>query len=423
MADVNFTTTDFTISTGTGTQDVTVSGMSASGDIKAVIFICSGGTVDGTAAADARMSVGFSDGTTDYVGSTWVDDGQTTTNATRHLRSDGVIAMYTDITLDHIFSVNSFITDGVRLDIDNQAATAFYCTVVFIHGTDVTNASVGEVNLGTGTAAIDITAPAFEPDIVFLLNSGTSSAPPNAEGNSSFGFGCAINDGSASQACAAFGSQDNQSDSSNSITMIRNDRISTLVFNNNPQYDVLLSDFDANGFSLTPSLSAGSDRIFYLALAFSNSPDIDLVNMSYPTSGDYAETTPGFQPDFGMIVQTGDGNTINTKNGVGGSFSIAVFDDTNIFTDTITDEDGITLPGGTTNAQSLHSSSLKILSEDGATTLVEASGYAFDSSGVDFTLTTNPFPAELGWALYVGQAAGGGGGPIEIEVLPGGTPY
>jgi hypothetical protein len=92
-------------------------------------------------------------------------------------------------------------------------------------------------------------------------------------------------------------------------------------------YTLLASDFDATGFSITPSASAGSDDWLYLALNLGGN-SVSLFDFETPDAiGVVSYETPGFEPAFGLTVTTflpaRDAGTFD--NDVG-TLSIGVFD-------------------------------------------------------------------------------------------------
>lgn len=417
MADVKFEVMRQALSTATAgnTQDFTISGF---GTPKAAIFIVTNAVTDDTIAADAILSIGFTDGTNEAATGTRAADGGSLTEGDRYHSSARVIVAPTGTSTELFgFSFNSWTTDGVTLDIDVQSSTARLCTCILIGGSDVSNAFVSEYDdLGTGTSPIDIdfgVGNRFQPDLVFMTSMGPAGATPTGTANMKISFGVGINDGADTQRVAMIGNV-NGSSTNLGNAYIGNDSIVGAVYQSSLGWDAVIGSYDANGFSITPNSSSASSIVFYLALKFTNSPDIDLFDMSWPTTGDYAETTPGFTPSFGMIVSNAGISTRNTSTLTGiASLAVSSFDGNGIYTQNVTDEDGVI----SMNCQSLSSDQLRIIDNDGSTDYVIASSYAFDSSGWDFTLSTNPGSAVLGWGLAIGAGSTGpapGAGSISI---------
>jgi hypothetical protein len=82
--------------------------------------------------------------------------------------------------------------------------------------------------------------------------------------------------------------------------------------------------------------------------------------------------------------------------------SITVFDDTNINALSFSGEDAL----ATSNENSRHSDSLSLADAAGDQEVVAT--YALDSLGWDFTISTNPAAAILGWWFAIGPGAAGG---------------
>lgn len=399
MADVTIRTVRATVPTSGSTLDVTISGF---GDVKAVVFFSSRASSDDTAASHAAFDIGFIDRETtpNRCGVSIFD--QTALSTTNTWRDLDASVIQTGLggagTPDFVLDFNSWITDGIRLDIDDNPGGARLLTCIFIGGTDAAESFVGTQSLGTGTSAIDITAPGFEPDIVFgLANGGTTNAAHAIQS-----FGCAVNDGADTQGCLSYSGRDGVT-TSVVCGSLRNNRFLTQTFNDAESWNLTIGSYDASGFSVTPSASAGSDTLLYLALKFDNSPDISLDFLDGPTAtGDHATTAPGFEPDFGMLFMS-DNTTANTVQGIDG-WGVYSFDATNDYSNSVANQDGV----GTTVSRSL-SSSGKIRDFDGAAADKHVGTFSsFDATGYTLNFpTTVPATASKWMALTVGPASGG----------------
>lgn len=396
MADVKFEVTRFGLATGGATQDITISGF---GTPKAAIFIFSDAVTDDTIANDLVFGVGFTDGTRQNCNSVYHEDGVTTTDTDR-ISSSSKVAIHP--LLSWHYSFNSWITDGVRINVDAAAGSTVLCTCILIGGSDVSNAYVNyKDDLGTGTSAVDITDPGFEPDLVFMTGVGNSSIAGTTQ--SIFSFGVGHNDGVDTQRVSMINSVTG-SGTSLTTAYVGNDSITGQIHSGALSWDGVIGAYDASGFSITPNASAGSDIVFYLALKFTNNPDVDLFDLTIPTSGNYAETNPGFTPNFGLICGV-QGPTARNSVSIVSQLSafISAFDDNGIYTTSGTDEDA----ASTMVCKSLSSDQFRVLDYQGSADAALASGYSFDSSGWDFTLSTNPGTTILGWGLAIGPASTG----------------
>lgn len=401
MADTKFEVTRAALTTAaaTNTQDITISGF---GTPKAAIFIVTSAITDATVAADAMFSIGWTDGTRESAACYLSDDDGVNTYAQNAHYNNRVISFHgpgsqTETTG---FGFDSWITDGVRIVVDEQADAAYLCTVILIGGSDVSNVYVGNYDdLGTSNQTIDITDPGFEPDVVFMAHTQETSwgTPAN---QAYFSVGCCINDGADTQRCIAKYLDHNQSTSSH-YGLIENTAASALIHSSATFFDSTIGTFDSSGFSVTVSASAFSTVMSYLAIKFSNSPNIDLFDTSWPTSGSVNEETPAFEPSFAMIFDLAGISTRNTRTNADASFGITAFDSNGAYSISSTHDDD-----GLTNEKSLSNDSIGLLGSDGSTTEVAASGYAFDSLGYNVTLTTNPASARLGWAFVIDSDTG-----------------
>jgi len=414
MADVKFEVVSFDLTTGAGPQSVTISGF---GTPSAAMFFLGSATADDTITADFHSGIGFSDGTNDAAICDFRVDASSADTQRGHSSARAGFSMTNAPAEEGGFSA-AMITDGVSLTMDDTFPTAYRVTCVLIGGADVANAFVGtHDDLGTGTSAVDITAPGFEPDVVFLICQSINTTLPVFTGSTVTSYGCAINDGAATQRSIRLGSY--AGSASTNYGYVGNTGAVGRTHNSS-EWEGVVGVFDSSGFSITPSASSGSSIVSYLALSFDNAPGIDLFDMEWPTSGDYAETAPGFTPSFGLIASLAGPTARNTKKETSNTLaamSVVAFDDTTINALTWSDNDD----EATTVAKSVHNDSLKLIEDDGSTTAVEGTLDGFDASGWDFSLTTNPSEAVLGWGFAIEAAAAGS--PITIEVPSGGTPY
>ena len=403
-ADIKIAVTRVALSTSYNgdTQDVTITG---DWTPKAAIFIHQGGASNNTISSGARFGIGFTDGTNQNATGFTSKDASGTTLTSRHESTDRCITSPTAAFPsgeDYGFAFNSWINSGgltgVRLTISKAVGAGKYVTVVLLGGDDLSSAHAGHKDdLGSGTSPVDINTVGFEPDVVFMTTVGGNSPPPNALSQAIYTFGAALNDGSATQRISAMSSVSAQSSSVVS-GYIGNTKITGQQYNDAVSWLGTIGSFDSSGFSITPSASASSDIVYFLCLKFANNPGLALFDVSLPTSGNYAETTPGFEPIFGLISSVVGPSTRNAVYSGSVGYSVAAFDASTIAAQNATDKDA----AGTTVSKSLSSDALRILDGDGSTISVAASSYALDSSGWDFTLTTNPSSAVLGWGLAIG---------------------
>jgi hypothetical protein len=323
------------------------------------------------------------------------EDGVTTSNTSRST-TDAVIVKpdYAGASRDFEFDFDSFITDGVRISVTTQASTANLCTVLLIK--DTAGVYTDNHDLGTVTTPQDITAPGFEPHLIFTLCNGHPTYPITATQNS-LNLGIGVNDGLDTQRVVGFAAQDNAS-TSNTTSYIGNTSVTGQTFASVQSWSGVVSNYDSSGFTIQTNTSASGDELVYLAIRFSVTPSLDLFDITIPTSGDYVESGLGFQPDFGFLALVDGPSSRNTATAVNtGTLGVTVLDDTNAYSSGISDEDGIGI-GVAKVAKGLTNNKFKHLDASGSA-LVDSSGYSLDSNGWTFTLTTSPSSSVLGYGL------------------------
>lgn len=393
VAPINYTIAvkGFATPTSTGDADVTstdIAGITP----EAAIILATEVASTGTETADSAVTMGFLT-TTSQVIWTSSDNGRTSTLARRMGRTDSALYVR-QVSNSQILSqaTGSFISGGVRLNYSTAVSSKRASLVAF---TGVSAAS-DTVALGTGTSAIDITAPGFTPDVVFLLSTNGTFAQTTTN---FFGaaFGIAVRTGE--QFGVSWIEADSAADGA-PVQQIRND-CGHLQANSSTgalDYKITVSDFDANGFSLTPSASAGSDTLAYLALKFDNSNGFKLVELTTPTAtGSQAITGVGFRPQLALIVLT-NMEAMNTAGAsdLSGALSFGFLGGEHWATSFAMDY------GAATTDTASNVKQQAVLSGDGpTTTAMEATLTSMDSDGMTLNWSAVQANAKKGFILFV----------------------
>jgi len=412
MADIKMKSQSAALSTAaSGTQDFTIAGF---GTVVGAIFQWCGGTALGTSVLEFLPGIGFCDVTNQVQIGGFCNDNQSTGDNSRRLSNAEVITILDQSqNTQGKFGFNSFITNGVRLDIDEQATSAYLVAFTLIGTDNIANINCGiKDDLGTGTSGVAITGVGDEPDLLFIGTVGGNNVPPSTNVHNFFSFGCAINDGSETQRVSLVSSDDNLSaPASRTNGYIGNDSICGRSFNDALSWDAVLTSFDADGFTITPNVSTASAVIIYFAITFTIKPQIALFDMEWPTADNYSETNPGFQPTFGMISTVLGPSSRNSLNSSGYTYFNAVFDSSILRALNSSDQDNQT----NTNSTSLMASTIRIRKPDSSGDDVVAGSVSFTSLGWDFTVTTNPASAGLGWGLAIGDNSSGPKIPVVMH--------
>jgi len=403
MADVKFRATTLALNTSTGTQNITISGF---GTPSSVIFLW-GGTTDGAQRTDgAHFGMGFADGTSEYMSAVASEDNVTTSDTFRLSRNDRCINIYsvTSGSSEYVISWNSWLTDGVQINIAATTGVTRHVTAILIGGSDVSNAYVGNHKLTTTTGANDITSVGFEPDLVFFMGTGHGGYGVSGGSENIFSMGIAHNDGVDTQRCLLFSDKDGSATTAVQ-TMLRNDSCIGQIYNGSVTWRGSVGTFDSSGFTITiDSGNSASDYIDFLALKFTNSPDISIDSLDSPTStGTYSTTAPGFEPDFAflMLSDCTAENTLQNQEG----FGVSVFDSTNEYCLAYSSEHNV----GTSNAASQwHSNAVDDLT-GGTTSLNIGTFSSFDTNGFSLSFPSTVAGTARKWAaLTIGPATATG---------------
>lgn len=152
-----------------GTFDLTKSGF---GTPKGAIILFSTATSKATKKAEVNYSIGFTDGTSHVCGAAacFPRSGSQETRSVWAYRNDRVGQLATNGSAwgdKKSITFNSWITDGIRLEVSVGSDTGFYVTVLLIGGTG--NIKVGNQNMNAQDVATNYTGASFEPTAMIGL--------------------------------------------------------------------------------------------------------------------------------------------------------------------------------------------------------------------------------------------------------------
>jgi len=393
MADVNFKVVRVALNTSTGTQDITISGF---GTPKAAIFYSDGVLTDDTITNSTRNSVGYTDGTNEAVVANFSLNGFSASDTSRLHRTDSVILVISQTAETGRANFDSFITDGVRIDITDAPPTANFVTVILINGDDVSDVKVETKQLTTTSTVI--TTVGFESSLVFLNSVGINAIDGSVGGQALMSNGIAVNDGSDSNFGILQFDQDAQGTSNTGQFTSNTDSVGQF-FNNSLTWGGDVNTYTSTGFTISTSASPGDDFVSYLALKFTNSPLVDVSIVDSPTAtGDKSFGSTASQPDFNLMI-TGNSTALDTNtSGVG--FSTFVADATNQFGNSYSMEDA----AATMVVDSISASGNLVQLFNGVKEF-EASFTNFTSSGADFNFSTVDGTARKWISLFIGSGA------------------
>jgi hypothetical protein len=271
---------------------------------KAVMIIANHADTDGVVEAGSRCQIGFADGTLERSWGVSADDGINPPNTGRGASSSQVIDLFIgpgspQVTANFV----SFQADSVTLDFTLVDSDAQLYTVVFFAGSAL-NAHVNTVELGTGTSPINVTDPGFPVDMVFGGGVGLPDdfAPIST---SIFFYGVAVNDGADTNKSINWNSRDGSAVPTELAAHLISDSVGGQLNAGTQNWDAIIDDFDAVGFSITPQVSSASDDFSYLAIGFGGVASPSLRSFDSPTSmGNDVRTGLDFEPQFVMLIMS-----------------------------------------------------------------------------------------------------------------------
>ena len=160
-----------------GDAQQTITGLDFEPEALILMTIRETGDIEGDQAGsdDARLSIGFSDGTNEYNSALCSDDAQSTTQCHKTIRSDTILCnqnMGTGAVNDGA-SLNSFTSDGFILDLDPTWDVDTKVVYVALRGV---NFKTGTFQSRTAVEEFSITDVGFKGQAMMLLNSGNSTA-------------------------------------------------------------------------------------------------------------------------------------------------------------------------------------------------------------------------------------------------------
>ena len=400
--------------TGGGTQDFTVSGLGSASEIKAVRFIVTTAVTDGTVASHALVCIGAASSTTDR----WfveinAEDAQTTTDTHRGVSTTAAISLSTPGTGDNasaLGDINSFITDGVRVDWDTTPAAGYLITAIIYAGTDV-SAFADAVDIGNTTdLATDITTVGFEPDLVHTALMNNASLPSSDTTTALQSLGAVTNDGAGGVVHRSWSMRYRSSRSTTESASRASALYGALIVNNagNLDFGCEFGTFDSSGFTVTTRNAGGNNSaICFLALAFNGAVDIKLDTYTTPTTtGSDADTSIGFEPQYVELgLSLSEAVETSYTDNRSAVFGLSAMTSSTQITNLVMDEDGVT----TSNSNSLSDNvAVNLLDDDGSTAVAVASLTSFDANGLTLNYTTAPGTAKVFWRLAIEVETAGG---------------
>lgn len=288
----------FQTPTATGNADITTTDLGGR-QPKAVIFFHSNHKVASGSAATTSLEygVGATDGTSHWAVAATSEHNQATSDCYSYQNTAGAIRVVDPAAGAFTVSGNfsSWIENGIRVNYGTAAAAQTDGYAIMFAG-DL-QAKVGTVNLGTGTSAIAVSC-GFKPDLVILCSAGLASSASTSN-LMSIGYGIAVNDnGTTVQRAISLAMADAAAAAGVPALQSRNDNACMQISNSNAGrlWGVSVGGWNSDGFQVTPTVSAASDDLCFVAIKFAKSR-VKLFDIATPTStGIQTYNDPNFPP-------------------------------------------------------------------------------------------------------------------------------
>ena len=327
------------IDTGTSTIDFTDTGMNGATGLAYLLFgqhIPVPATE--TVASYLRLSVGASDGTSQWVGAIRSADAQATTNTQPRGTIADVYALVNN-TAGGITSGraqhSAFIANGFRLARAGAPTLAGSALGLVFGGSD---ASVKAGTIAGNTAisgTASVTGLAFQPNLLFLWNNNTvfnDAAVSNVF--SSFGIANAT-----TQMCFAWSSADAVGTSDVSA-YIDTTHIAHFMAGTDQTHAVT---FNADGFTLTTGGATGVKTFGYLAVRLANQQTSIKIQDVPITTGATDPWSVGFEPAVNLAIQT-QMSVLDAErtDANAGAWGISLFNDIVQYSIALAEKDAVT---------------------------------------------------------------------------------
>jgi len=405
MTDVVVAITRVSASTSSGTQNITTTDLGGRTP-KAVRITGTYATANNTVTSDACISIGVSDGTSDYCLTFNEEDAQGSTDTERGVWDDSLVRYLIpgDATNWGTATNNGFITNGVQLNWSTGANAAYLLTVEFFAGDDL-SAFVDSTRLSTVDVPVNYTGAPFAFDAGFFYGfmGGTG-----VTGRSQIQMG--ICDGSGNQRSFAYVSF-NGLGTSSLVGYLSSDRAFCAINAGGVfDYGVLLSDIDSQGFTHTTDTNSSSNLFFFLLLN-TNGLNVLVSEDTIPTTtGSHGVSGLGFTPQYIYDIETAftSYDSLLTDDPVG-ELAFSAFTEDSAYSNTRSSRDGVS----TSVAKSLSKATASaLLKYDGSGLDVEAAWTSMDSGGFTRNFTTVNGSASK-WPFLAIQSPGV---PVVIEL-------
>lgn len=293
----------FNTTTDVATSTVEVTGLGF--EPKAIIFWWTKSTSTGTdEVAGGSISTGMglaTSSTSRRVVAMQSEDASAAADTDR-FHSDAACVHILTISgaTDGDLDVVSFDADGFTLVVDDQFTASYRVHYIAWGGSDITDVATGAATAPAGTGNSDVTGPGFQPDMVIIMASRQTGAPPAQSTNAAISFGFAAGGG---QGVLGLGSVHNQTTMDTGSYCYSGNVIG--VPSATSPIDVSrrasFVEFISTGFTLNWLETNSGDYVHWLAIKGGEWLVGSLLTQT-DTTTDIAESGFGFQPSGALLL-------------------------------------------------------------------------------------------------------------------------
>lgn len=313
----------FAFSTAGSTQDVTISGVTAT-PVAAKVVYSTNININTVANQLSLLGAGFASSTNNVAHAAIHDRVRPTFSA--RMMSDTYALISPDITDPGydtpIFEgVIGFITGGIRISWNSIPVHPFPCLLEIYWGSDV-SADVGIHNMGNSTAPTTLSLTNCDPsseNCLLQMSTGGQPLGQPALTIGLFGFGAATNDGGISQGMSL-----NYSDVELSTSDCQNypsgSGVIGQIFRSLLSWKAEVTDFSsANQIEFTTNIGAGDDQVIYMCLGVGSKGVHVSVENSPITTGTWGPS-PGWTAQSACIMASKGGIFDSLDGGIQTTF-------------------------------------------------------------------------------------------------------
>lgn len=399
------------LNTSTGTQDFTTADCGGLTP-KAAMFFLTRATADGTVAANGAFCIGATDGTRQWAFGVQAQDAAGTTASDRFSESDHCVAIQNVAgAVEGSAAFSAWITNGITINIDDAFPAGYLLTVKFYCGSDL-SVYTGTQDLGnTLDLETNITAPGFQPDLVYATISRQNMDAAAATAILSFGV-AHESGGTITQRSLGYANRDNVAAVSAGAYLSAVYGISAISSAGAFVWGGEFANFDSSGFSIISRIAgAANEDVGYLALSFGGTASSWVGTVASPAilTGNASITSPGFKPQF-VMQGLSMAEAVNTAyaNDNGNSFGVGIMTTSAQFCNALWDDDAAV----DSNSECI-SDNIPINIQNG----VDGAGLAatfvsFDTTGWTVNYSDVEILAKQSWAVAIQEVAAGTTHPI-----------